>query len=356
MRRSQTPALRPHLSKLAILALLPLIAFADDETCGACHQKEAARFRPTPMAKALEPASQAGILRDHPSLSFQDGAFQWRIVREGDRSVMTVTGKGATITAPLLWAFGRGQAGQTYVFERDGAFYESRVSFYNALNGLDFTMGAQQSQPNNIEDAAGRKMDDIGARDCFGCHSAGAVSAGRLHLESIAPGVRCVSCHVSADQHASAMRSGDLKAAKPEKLAGRGAEDMAELCGRCHRTWSQIASSGPRGVLNVRFQPYRLTNSKCFDTADARIACTACHDPHGPLETAAEAYDSKCAACHSAAQKAAAQKTAVHTKICRVAKAKCVTCHMPTYDLPGAHARFTDHQIRIVRPGEAYPN
>ncbi len=97
---------------------------------------------------------------------------------------MTVTGKGETVTAPLLWAFGRGQAGQTYVFERDGAFYESRVSFYNALGGLDLTMGAQQSQARNIEEAAGRRMDAIGARDCFGCHSTGAVSGGRLHLES----------------------------------------------------------------------------------------------------------------------------------------------------------------------------
>src|SRR4051794_28246072 len=120
---------------------LPLLAVAappvvDDAVCAACHEKQAARFRATPMAKALEPAAQADILREHPSLSFRDGGFQWRIVREGNRSVMTVAGKGETITAQLLWAFGRGQAGQTYVFERDGALYESRVSFYNALGGL----------------------------------------------------------------------------------------------------------------------------------------------------------------------------------------------------------------------------
>ncbi len=44
--------------------------------------------------------------------------------------MMTVTGSGQKLTVPLLWAFGRGKAGQTYVFERDGVFYESRVSFY----------------------------------------------------------------------------------------------------------------------------------------------------------------------------------------------------------------------------------
>ncbi len=143
------------------------------------------------------------------------------------------------------------------------------------------------------------------------------------------------------------MRAGNAAAAKMPALAGRNAEDMAELCGKCHRTWSQIALNGPRGVFNVRFQPYRLVNSKCYDTNDARLSCTACHDPHGPLETNAASYDARCTACHSAA---------LQTKTCPVAKANCVTCHMPKVELPGAHARFSDHQIRIARAGEPYPN
>jgi hypothetical protein len=331
---------------------LPLLATAapnpaGDEVCAECHAKVVARFRASPMARALDPVGEAEILRGHPLLTFQDGPFQWRIVREGERSVMTVSGKGETITAPLLWAFGRGQAGQTYVFQRDGAFYESRVSFYNAPGGLDLTMGAQQLQARNIDDAVGRRMDDIGARDCFGCHSTGAVSGGKLHLESIRPGVGCESCHGPAERHVAGVRAGDPAAAKMTKLANRTAEETAELCGQCHRTWSQIALNGPRGVLNVRFQPYRLTNSRCYDTADARIACTACHDPHAAVATSAAAYDVRCSACHSAAQ---------HTKTCPKAKSNCASCHMPKIELPGAHARFTDHQIRIVRAGESYPN
>ena len=317
------------------------------DVCAECHRDVVARFRATPMARALEPVSQAEILRRHPALRFQESGFQWRIERDGERSLMTVAGEGETLTVPLMWAFGRGQAGQTYVFEHNGALYESHVSFYNALEGLDLTMGAQPGKPRNIDDAAGRRMDATGARECFGCHSTGAVSGGRLHLPSILPGVGCESCHGPAEQHVAAVRAGNAAAAKMAKLAGHTAEEMAELCGRCHRTWSQIALNGPRGVLNVRFQPYRLTNSKCYDISDARLACTACHDPHGPLQTNLASYDARCSACHSAAE---------HRKTCRVAKANCVTCHMPKIDLPGAHARFTDHQIRIARAGEPYPN
>jgi hypothetical protein len=29
---------------------------------------------------------------------------------------------------------------------------------------------------------------------------------------------------------------------------------------------------------------------------------------------------------------------------------------MPKYEIPGSHHLFSDHQIRIVRPNETYPN
>ena len=337
--------------KLAILAILPVALSAagpaGDAACATCHATETSHARVTPMARALETVADCAILKSHPDLSYQEGPYHAEIKRRGSESILTVTQGDQTLTVPLLWAFGLGQAGQTYVFEYHGAMYESRVSFYNQLGKLDLTMGAMGSKPQDIEMAAGRKMDSLGARDCFSCHSTGAVSGGKLHLETIVPGVGCESCHVGSGKHADAVKAGDAAAAKIAHLASLPSEDVSELCGRCHRTWSQIALNGPRGVNNVRFQPYRLANSKCYDAADARIRCTACHDPHGVLQTDLAAYDTKCTACHSAA---------LHTKVCPVAKANCAGCHMPKIDLPGAHAKFTDHQIRIARAGAPYPN
>jgi hypothetical protein len=337
-----------------VAAPLPACAaspFAGDLVCAQCHRDRAARYPNTPMAQALESVPKCEILKQHTDLTFQEGAYKSRIARDGERSLLTVTDGRETIAVPLLWAFGQGQAGQTYVFERNGAFFESRVSFYNALSGLDLTMGAGNSKPTSLDDAAGRLMVTGEARECFGCHSTGAVSGAQLHLERMAPGVGCESCHGPGEKHLAAVRAGNVPAAKMPKLSSLSAEEMSELCGGCHRTWSQIALNGPRGVLNVRFQPYRLANSKCYDATDSRIRCSACHDPHRPLETNAASYDAKCSACHSIGAAAAS-----HTKTCSVAKANCVTCHMPKIELPGAHKRFADHQIRIVRAGEAYPN
>jgi len=76
----------------------------------------------------------------------------------------------------------------------------------------------------------------------------------------------------------------------------------------------------------------------------------ACHDPHREVEHSAAFYDAKCLACHGA--RAAAQRTA---KPCPAANKDCVMCHMPKLELPGSHNLFSDHWIRVVKPGEAYP-
>jgi Cytochrome c554 and c-prime len=339
--------MRPGLVLLAIPLAASAAGTGAGQICAPCHREQAAHFQATPMARALEPAAACEILQKHPKLTFREGAYASNITREGDRSILTVTGGQQTLSVPLLWAFGRGQAGQTYVFERNGAFYESRASFYDALQGLDLTMGAQGSKPASIEEAAGRRMDTKDALACFGCHSTGAVGQPKLDLEAMAPGVGCESCHGPSATHLDAVRGGKSRATSMAKLAGMSAEEMSDLCGRCHRTWSQIALNGPRGVNNVRFQPYRLTNSKCYDAADGRIRCTACHDPHSPTESRTAFYDPKCGACHSAAGRA---------RTCKVAKQDCATCHMPKIDLPGAHHQFTDHQIRIMRTNAPYPN
>ena len=331
------------------LLAMPLLAAAasGDTICAMCHSAESSHHLQTAMAQALYTVGASAILKTHPDLQFQEGPYHSRIVRQGDTSILTVTQGAETFTIPLLWAFGLGRAGQTYVFHYGESYYESRVSFFDALGTLDLTMGAANSKPQNILEAAGRRMSVMEERQCFGCHSNGGVSDGKLHIDAMIPGVGCQSCHGPAEKHVEAVHAGDASAAKMRHLASLSADDTAELCGQCHRTWSQIAVSGPRGVNNVRFQPYRLANSQCYDAADSRIRCTSCHDPHSVLETNIASYDSKCAACHS---------TALHTKVCSVAKANCAGCHMPKLDLPGAHAQFTDHQIRIVRPGAAYPN
>jgi hypothetical protein len=316
--------------------------------CATCHPAQAKPHPETSMAHAMELVPEAAILQKHPLLTFAEGGYSYRIERKGDESLYTVSNGQQTVAVPIGWAFGLGRAGQTYVFEINGEFYESRVSYYSALNGLDLTMGARNLKPTNLTQAAGRYMGRDEKIRCFGCHATNAHQGMQLTLDRMTAGVQCERCHGSTDKHLDGLRRGDRTLAKMTDLRKSTTEDFSNFCGQCHRTWEEIASGGKLGVLNVRFQPYRLTNSKCYDTEDARISCVACHNPHKELDRTDANYDSRCQACHGGGKPEA--------RVCKVAQSNCVSCHMPKIELPGSHFKFTDHQIRIVRANEPYPN
>jgi Cytochrome c3 len=329
---------------LLILASVFAPATAGQSTCAPCH-RQAKTQAASGMAKALERGEDCSILKENRRLTFTDHQFTYKIERDGDRSLYSVSNGQDTVTVPIPWAFGLGAPGQTYVLQLDGKWYESRVSFYKVLDGLDFTLGARKNAPRTLIEAMGRELPRQEVAACFDCHSTNSVHGGDVDFGHLLPGVLCEACHGSAAKH---VVSPGKESAMP-KLARLSTEEMFELCGRCHRTWATIAANGPRGVENVRFQPFRLTNSKCYDAADQRISCVACHDPHSSVEKPASFYQSKCVACHSPNAK-------TQTKLCPVSKEDCVRCHMPKYEIPDTHHKFTDHEIRIVRAGSPYPH
>jgi formate-dependent nitrite reductase cytochrome c552 subunit len=313
---------------------------APTSSCAPCHKHQTESFARTGMARALEGAKDSAILRSNTRLAARIGGYSYLIERTGDASIYTVTDGKDIIRVPIDWAFGQGTAGLTYVFRREGHWYESRVSYFSALRGLEVTMGAQGVTPRNLNEAAGRQAEASDMQHCFDCHATNVSKLPHTDMSGMVAGIQCERCHGATEAH--------LKNQAPmRKLNALDTEEMSDLCGECHRTWSQIATDGPRGVLNVRFQPYRLATSKCYDAEDARIRCTSCHDPHREVETSAAAYDAKCQACHS---------KKLSTAVCRVATKDCVTCHMPRIELPGAQTKFTDHRIRVVRANEKYPD
>jgi cytochrome c554/c'-like protein len=303
------------------------------------------------MARALEPVEDCTVLIDHPLLTAIYGKFYYRIERHGNASSYSVTDGTSSIVVPVRWALGDSSAmGQTYILEKDGQLYESRMSWFRELNGIGPTLGGGNSLPANLNEAMGRPMSRDDKLRCFGCHATNASEGSRLTLETMTPGVQCGHCHKNTAEHLVATASHSGKAIVTPgltDLANLSAEQASNFCGQCHRTWAEIAMQANPSVANVRFQPYRLTESKCYDPDDARISCLACHDPHSEAQVEPAAYDAKCEACHAGKKPAA--------KACPVAKANCVTCHMPKIELPGAHYKFSDHRIRIVRPNESYP-
>lgn len=357
MRSRKWPLVVQLLLSLCVLAC-GLTAAQSNWTCATCHAQQAKTQPATSMAHAFEPASSNPLFKSHPKMTVQKGTFTYTIETAAGGTTYSVTDGSESISVPVRWIFGANS--QTYVLERNGQFYESLVSYWKAIDALDTTVGDQAIQPKSVAEAFGRPLATSEVTLCFGCHSTGSVTHHQLHLESLTPGVTCARCHVGADSHMQAM-SGAKPPSIPPGLKQLSPEEISAFCGQCHRTWETVVRNHWVGQMNVRFQPYRLAISKCFDGQDARMSCIACHDPHHEVVRDDTRYDAKCLACHSSNAQVSPGMIASHPdasamKTCPASKTDCVSCHMPKIDLPGGHQVFTDHDIRIVHPNDPYPH
>lgn len=339
--------------------------YVGPQACAKCHTEESATQHATSMGKALEPAQTSAVLRSHARLSFRSGPYTFQITREGDRSIYSVSDGVNTLSEPILYSFGQGKAGQTYVFRHNGSFYESRVSYYRDTQDLDWTLGYPRTAPPSLEEAMGRAISADEARGCFNCHSTAASNGQQLQLERLIPGVSCEACHGPGAEHIAAMQAKDFKNKRIFNPGNMSADELSqEFCGSCHRSAETVAENKAlHGINSVRFQPYRLFTSRGHDTFDARLSCVACHNPHDNPHPEAAFYDAKCFACHRSGESLKSEelvKTETEAgrtaKACPVARQNCVSCHMPKVEIPGAHFQFTDHRIRIAREGEPFPN
>lgn len=338
--------------------------YVGPETCVSCHVEKSSTLVSTPMAVAGRQAIHSPILRAHAKMSVHLGPYDYAITRDEQGSVAT-TGDGTqTISDRLGWAFGEGEVGESYLFERKGKFYEARISYYTKIDGLDFSPGRQVEPSDALLDASGILMSETEARRCFGCHTTASTVDNRFQPYRLIPGVTCEACHGPGQKHVTAMKAHDFAAGmraifNPAKLAPT---DSVDFCGACHRSWWDTTLSDTFGIANLRFQPYRLENSKCWQKSRGQLTCLVCHDPHQPLAKAASDYDSACLSCHATSKQtagkraAAAASSAQHlAAACPVGTRECSNCHMPKYPVPGMHFDFTEHDIRIVRAGAPYP-
>jgi hypothetical protein len=326
-------------------------------TCSVCHVAPAGVQKTTPMYHAGVRALDSKIVQTHPSLTYEELKYHFTLTRAaGDGVTFSVTDGTGAVSQRAEWAFGMGEVGQTFLLEKDGVFTESRLSYYTALGSLAVTTGQPPDAPSSLNGALGRTLDVVMAQHCFSCHTTAAVASNKFEPDKATPGVMCEACHGAGAQHVAAVSTGHagLASAAIFDPARLSPGDSVDFCGSCHRTWADVAMGMPAniGLSSVRFQPYRLEQSRCWGkNGDSRVTCVACHDPHRPLERELRSYDSKCLACHGTKGHSEAKLA----RACKVSDDDCASCHMPKYELTQAHAIFTDHYIRVVRTGEGFP-
>ncbi|HXY24706.1 MAG TPA: multiheme c-type cytochrome [Candidatus Acidoferrum sp.] len=331
-------------------------------TCAKCHAKITATQVATPMANTLIRAEAADDLKSRGDLAFRTKNYEYRINVNDGKALLTVTDGKRTLTDALAWAFGTGKVGQSFLFLRNGNYYESRVTYFSTLSNLNFTPTRALLDPRDLEEARSRAVGIAEVQRCFSCHSVTSKIGEDFDTSRLVKGVTCEGCHGPGLKHAIAMEASALQQGVGEEEGKQlifdpgklSPGDAVDFCGSCHGTWWDIKLTNVVGIANVRAQPYRLMSSKCWGKGDPRIRCAACHDPHQDLVEDDASYDEKCLACHVAT---GAKPTADYPgRRCPVGGKNCAGCHMPKIEVPGMHHTFADHRIRIVKPGEPIPD
>jgi hypothetical protein len=314
------------------------------------------------MAHAASRASETKVLLSNPTITFSTPPFQTVISSNRLSSNYTVSGGGESISGQLLWSMGAGVKGQTFILSYLGILFESQLSYFQSIGGVDVTPEHPRGTPQFLESAFGAPQSDKAAQQCFACHTTESTIRRQFDPDHATPGVTCEACHGPGSRHVRAMRAKQFKTGIGAVLdpGSFGPVELIDFCGACHRAPLDVTSAQQFTPLNIRYQPYRLSKSRCWSRPDPRITCLACHDPHEPLVRDAGFYDVKCLACHSAAATNStiggphsSQPGKLST--CPVSTEGCVTCHMPKVQDPQFHGSFTDHDIRIVHPGDPYP-
>ena len=339
----------------------PADKFVGSAVCAECHAEIAKSQAQSEMAQSLVPASQSEYLTSQYGKHLAVDGFNYEILKTAQGPTFTLKTDKGSVTKPLAWAFGSGKISQVYTTPEGEIYNESHFSYFDSIHGFDITPAqpavrvSGQDEPageDAFRRATGRQVEMHEMRRCFACHAANVPAEGPIN--NILAGATCETCHGPGAAHAAAMRANLQNVGtlimNPAHLRP---VDQVDFCGSCHATSMDVQMAGSFGLASVRFPPYRLQNSACWRD-DARIQCTACHDPHKPLVHETAAYDQRCLACHVSG--AAAKPDAAHPgRACTVATKDCASCHMPKYEFPDVHHKFTDHDIRVVKPGETIP-
>jgi hypothetical protein len=352
------------------MATAPLASYAGSPSCTNCHHDESAAHA-TGMQRAATRAASAHFLPDDALIAYLSGDLSYTLARHGDAITYSVARGREKISDNLDWVMGAGALARTFLYQAGGRWYQSETSYYTQPAAMDITTGFGPSKGRSLNIALGNLLTPAEARTCFNCHTVHATTSAGLDPLHAETGIGCEACHGPGARHVAAMTAKARSGTVPAELRSSEAifspsrlspADSIDFCGACHRSFADAnLSTGPsadRAV--VRFQPYRLEESKCWRaTQDARLTCVACHNPHQPLNRDPTSYDHNCLQCHAGAHAIAAgasADTSAHAAaVCPRATHDCVSCHMPKVELPSMHGSFTDHFIRIARAGEPLP-
>jgi len=324
----------------------PTPQFAAANACIECHTDKVASHRATGHASTFGTTADSKIAKSFCGMSVTDEEPYFRYEYECDAEGLMV--KMPRVFGndryPLHYTLGSGRNAVTFLSLIPSASgqtvgIEHRWSWFADGNRKGITPGQKNLVPAEEVDYFGMVFKQEYMEKCIRCHTTSFEVRDHALVNLIA-NVECEACHGPAAKHVELARAKQIKDALAAVSVARPGRDEIQLCGKCHRLPSDIATDRlktyPRSL--VRFQPVGLLQSRCFTASNETLSCSTCHNPHETATAKSTAqYETDCRQCHAAGK----------SRLCSKSPDQgCVACHMPKIELaPGLH--FHDHWIRI---------
>jgi predicted CXXCH cytochrome family protein len=331
-----------------------------DRVCARCHQAIFDSYKKTPMAQASGLAID-GLLPGE--FTHAASGVRYRLFLRDGRAWLSYERPNAPPEKALkgeqelTYFVGSGQRGRTYLFQKNGYWFEIPVNWY----------GKQRLWDMNPKSIDAREMPFTLKVDggCLHCHSTGVQpSLGANNHFGAQPflygGITCQSCH--GDPAAHLASGGAAPILNPAKLSPSKRDSV---CLQCHLEGETAVNApgrslaafvpgenlsdyvthfvhsgelGPNGRATSQWEA--LLQSECKRKSGDRLTCTTCHDPHNSpsAEQRVSYFRSRCLTCHGAP----AFVSKHHPD-----QPDCSSCHMPREKSGDvAHEQVTDHRIQ----------
>ena len=373
----------------------PATSYVGTAACVACHATEAAAWRDSHHAKAMQPATADTVLGDFHDASFRYGGLTSRFTTRDGRYFVTTDGAdGRLAEFEIKYTFGVWPLQQYLVPFPDGRLQALSIAWdarshdsgghrwyhlyadqhVTAASPLHWTRPSQnwnsmcaECHSTNLHrgydpdrDRYATTWTDLSV-GCEACHGPGSAHVQRATLGGPAadrrPGA-ALGVHFEAhspwipDPATGAARRGVPRASAVE----------LETCATCHARRAQFAEDHlPGRPLTDTHLPALLRaglyqadgqmqdevyNYGSFLQSKMHangVSCGDCHEPHS-LKLRAEG-NAVCTQCHAARYDSAAH----HHHPAGSTGTACASCHMPIRTYMGVHRRH-DHGFRVPRP------
>ncbi len=320
--------------------------YVGSAVCAPCHSGEFTDWNASRHAHTLQRVTRKELGALAPPTGRVPSTVFTLVANEGGIAASAPAQSDAI--APLKYALGSGKTGMTYVTPApDGRLLEFHMSYFPHQKAWYVTPGQESLAPDDL----GKIHPPADGRKCILCHAV------TLPEQSGDPqpafyGVGCESCHGPGSAHIAAKQGGPDSAGGMDDLTAWPSRRLLDLCGRCHGTKQDVVSQNlPKSISN-RMEPYRLSESRCYQESHDTLSCLTCHNPHHDASADDRSYERVCLSCHTkdaSKRPSAVRAQEVHT--CPVnPRSGCVKCHMPARQaIPNTKLPtwMADHEIRV---------